>query len=713
MTGLLRHGVCIASYTRDEHTLPISAFANALRAFQSGHLAYDDLASEIDRQLTIEKTSSAALLEILRAQQATQPVAAEILDALSKHIEEWPEDPTVDTSLNREQRAEPAATPAAVGVGDILQGRFSLIALIGEGGMSRVFKAIDLRRAEAGASNPHIAVKVLTEPVNEYFGSIVALQREAHKLQSLTHPNILRVIDCDRDGQTVFMTMEYLAGRSLQRILRSSGPSGMEPSAGLTLITTVGEALDYAHRNHIVHGDLKPGNIIVTEQGAVKVIDFGMARFIARADVAPDPETANHVAPKAITPRYASPQLAAGQDPQPADDVYALACIAYEALSGKHPFGSRKERIARDPQFQPPRPERMPKHQYMALLRALAFDRQNRTPTIRRFLDELLATHRRTVVRRWAQLSVAALAVVAAAMYWAHALHAPQQGRSPVLPGTSGPGTVIRDCPTCPLMTVLPAGQFRQGSSSAAADASPFELPQHGVTIGHVFAMSSDEVTVGEFREFVAVTHREMSGCNTYDDRWEYRPDASWQSPGFAQSAMHPVTCVSWDDAVAYAAWLSGKSGHDYRLPSASEWEYAARAGTDLSRPWGVAADAACAEANVADESAAQRFPGWTVFPCTDRYVNTAPVGSFKANAFGLNDLLGNVFEWVQDCWYDDYTGAPVDGSARVFAGCEERELRGGSWFSSPQYINASYRNRFAHDYRSSSIGFRVVREIR
>jgi formylglycine-generating enzyme required for sulfatase activity len=713
MTGLLRHGVCHASYTRDEHTLPISAFANALRAFQLGHLAYDDLSSEIDRQLTVEKAPSAALLEILRAQQATQPLAGEMLDALSKHIEEWPEDPTVDTSLNRENRVEPAAAPAGVGVGDILQGRFSLVALIGEGGMSRVFKAIDLRRAEAGATNPHIAVKVLTEPVNEYFGSIVALQREAHKLQSLTHPNIVRVIDCDRDGQTVFMTMEYLAGRSLQRILRSSGPSGMEPSAGLTLITTVGEALDYAHRNHIVHGDLKPGNIIVTEQGEVKVIDFGMARFIARADVAADPETANHTAPKAITPRYASPQLAAGHDPQPADDVYALACIAYEALSGKHPFGSRKERSARDPQFQPPRPERMPKHQYMALVRALAFDRQNRTPIIRTFLDELLATHRRALVRRWAWLSVAALAVVAAAMYWAHALHAPQRARSPVIQAPAAPGTVIRDCPTCPLMTVLPAGQFRQGSSSIVADASPFELPQHVVAIDHVLAMSSNEVTVGEFREFITATHREMSGCNTYDDRWEYRRDASWQSPGFAQGVMHPVTCVSWDDALAYAAWLSGKSGRDYRLPSASEWEYAARAGTDLSRPWGAAGDAACAEANVADESAVERFPGWTVFPCTDRYVNTAPVGSFKPNAFGLNDLLGNVFEWVQDCWYDDYKGAPIDGSARVFAGCEERELRGGSWFSSPQYISASYRNRFAHDYRSSSIGFRLVREIR
>jgi len=114
--------------------------------------------------------------------------------------------------------------------------------------MSRVFKAIDLRRAEAGASDTHVAVKVLTEPFNEYFGSIVALQREAHKLQNLTHPNIVRVIDCDRDGRTVFMTMEYLPGGSLQKILRTSEPGGMAPAAALKLLASVGDALEYALR---------------------------------------------------------------------------------------------------------------------------------------------------------------------------------------------------------------------------------------------------------------------------------------------------------------------------------------------------------------------------------------------------------------------------------------------------------------------------------
>jgi formylglycine-generating enzyme required for sulfatase activity len=482
----------------------------------------------------------------------------------------------------------------------------------------------------------------------------------------------------------------------------------MERSAALSLVVAVGDALDCAHRNLIVHGDLKPGNVIVTDGGTVKVIDFGMAKFIARADIAPAVKTSKDMTPKAITPRYASPEMAAGHDPEPTDDVYALACIAYEALGGKHPFARQREPATRDPHFQLPRPPRMPAHQYLALVKALAFDRRNRTASVRLFLDELLAKDRRAAIKRGAWLAAAAVVLAAGIAIWTHSRRTPlRTGASPL---DSAPGSVIRDCPTCPLMTVLPSGRFKQGAGFDTP-AAPFERPPHMVLVAYSLAMSTNEITVGEFGEFIAATHREATGCNTYDGHWEYRQDASWQAPGFAQGSTHPVTCVSWDDATAYAKWLADKSGHAYRLPSASEWEYAARAGAESAQPWGGTAATACAEANVADQSAEERYPGWNVFPCSDRYVNTAPVGSFKANAFGLNDLLGNVFEWVEDCWHDDYLGAPVDGSAREYADCREREMRGGSWFSSPQYVSASYRNRFQHDYRSSSIGFRLVRD--
>ena len=269
-------------------------------------------------------------------------------------------------------------------------------------------------------------------------------------------------------------------------------------------------------------------------------------------------------------------------------------------------------------------------------------------------------------------------------------------------------GTAIRDCPTCPEMTVLPAGRFKQGSAGDRG----YEQPLHWVVIGHPIAMSTAPVTVENFAQFVTATGRDMQGCDTYDGEWKHRPADSWEQPGFAQAGTHPVTCVSWNDAEAYAKWLSSTTGHRYRLPSASEWEYAARAGADTPQPWSAGGQDACANANIADESAGRRYPGWAVFPCDDSYVYTAPVGAFRANAFGLSDMLGNVLQWTEDCWHENYAGAPIDGSAWTDGDCSLHEIRGGSWFSNPTYVRADYRNRFPADYRTSTAGIRLVRDI-
>jgi sulfatase modifying factor 1 len=312
-------------------------------------------------------------------------------------------------------------------------------------------------------------------------------------------------------------------------------------------------------------------------------------------------------------------------------------------------------------------------------------------------------------------IGVGAAIVAVALVAWFFARHpAVPEKVPPAVVAASIPraGTVLHDCPTCPAVTVLPAGRFEQGSKYTDAAASPFEKPLHVVAIAYPFAMSTNAVTVDEFRAFVAATGRDLQGgCDIYDGNWRGRPDSSWENPGFAQTGSHPVTCASWNDAKAYAAWLSKTTGHRYRLPSASEWEYAARSGGVAVLPW-ADASGACIAANVADQSAARRYPGWTVFGCDDGFAFTAPVGSFKANAFGLNDMLGNVFQWTEDCWRADYAGAPIDGSARTGGDCSDHELRGGSWFSTPAYVRASYRNHFAADYRTSSVGIRLVREV-
>jgi formylglycine-generating enzyme required for sulfatase activity len=258
-------------------------------------------------------------------------------------------------------------------------------------------------------------------------------------------------------------------------------------------------------------------------------------------------------------------------------------------------------------------------------------------------------------------------------------------------------------------MTVLPAGRFKQGSPGGAPS---FEQPLHWVAIGKPFAMSTTPVTVDEFASFVAASGRDVQGCDTYDGAWKHRTERSWKDPGFSQTGTHPVICVSSNDAAAYAGWLSTQTGHKYRLPSASEWEFAARTGGEAEQPWGAIATDACRYANVADQSAADQYPGWHIFGCDDAYVYTSPVGTFEPNAFGLKDMLGNVIQWTEDCWNADYTGAPVNGSARTDGDCGQRELRGSSWFSSPDFVRASYRNHFAADYRATSIGIRVVREL-
>ncbi len=325
---------------------------------------------------------------------------------------------------------------------------------------------------------------------------------------------------------------------------------------------------------------------------------------------------------------------------------------------------------------------------------------------------ELPAPRKRGSINR--VLGMLAAVVVLAVAAWSLLHRPPPPPKAPVVvtPVLPKPGSIIRDCPTCPAVTVLPTGSFKQGSAADLAGAPAAEKPQHRVAIDDSFAMSTNAVTVDEFRAFVTATGRDMKDCDTYDGEWRQRPASNWESPGFEQTELHPVTCVSWNDAKAYAEWLSKSTGQRYRLPSAAEWEYAARAGGELVQPWSADGSGVCANANVADQSAAHRYPGWTVFACDDGYAFTAPVGSFLANLFGLNDMLGNVFQWTEDCWYPDYTGAPVDGSARTEGNCSDHELRGGSWFSDPAYVRASYRNHFAANYRTSSVGIRLVREI-
>jgi formylglycine-generating enzyme required for sulfatase activity len=275
-----------------------------------------------------------------------------------------------------------------------------------------------------------------------------------------------------------------------------------------------------------------------------------------------------------------------------------------------------------------------------------------------------------------------------------------------------------------PVMVVVPHGGFRMGAPPGERGSTDAERPMRNVRFERGFAMSRNEVTVGEFRRFVNATgyrtRAERRGYSiAYDERagnLVRRSRVDWQDDyaGRRASDDMPVVHVSAKDAAAYAEWLSERTGHEYRLPSEAEFEYALRAGSSSVYPWGdgVPPPASGNFTGTLDESPSGRkwrnaFEGYG-----DNAWGPAVVGTYSANRFGLHDLAGNVAEWVADCWHDSYRRAPRGGEAWVNPGCRLRVVRGGSWASSPQQTRSAWRQSSEADTTNARIGFRVVREI-
>jgi formylglycine-generating enzyme required for sulfatase activity len=242
-------------------------------------------------------------------------------------------------------------------------------------------------------------------------------------------------------------------------------------------------------------------------------------------------------------------------------------------------------------------------------------------------------------------------------------------------PAPVAPQSTIQDCPQCPEMLLIQAGAFEMGSS----EMFDFEAPVHHVSIRKAFYIGRREVTFEEWDACFA-----EAGC-------KQKPDDRSLGRG-----RRPATDLDWDDAKSYVEWLSQKTGKIYRLPSESEWEYVARAGTTTTYPWGRTVEKDKANC----------------IGCTSDPVRKAiDTGSFPPNAFGIYDMTGNAAEWVEDCWSDSYRGAPADGSAWTKPQCRERVLRGGSFNNDPKYLRSAARFKYDHDVRFYTNGFRVVRE--
>ncbi len=413
-------------------------FAQAIHAFQSSALSQEDFFAQVDRVLTAEQASSAHLLEILGEEHTKFPLPQDVYAEVQRRIERFSksaqdssaEETHVRTNLG--DRVPPSsatvvtndqsvAAPVRMkGVGDTLNGRFVLEECIGFGGMGTVYRALDLRKLEASDRKPYIAIKVLNVPFSSHPKSLIALQREARKAQALAHPNIVTVYDFDRDGSMVYLTMEYLPGKSLSQTLRMPGFTGMPYAEAMRIVNGMGKALAYAHERGFVHCDLKPANVIVTDKGEPKVIDFGIARVFHKPEEDVEATVFDAGSLGGLTPAYASPEMLEHREPDPRDDIYALACITYELLTGHHPFDRLSATQARSAGMRPQQPKNLGRRQWRALKAALSFNRETRTPTVTRFLQEMSGEHQaaRYVAPVTSSLVIGVLLTAALYYFW-------------------------------------------------------------------------------------------------------------------------------------------------------------------------------------------------------------------------------------------------------------------------------------------------------
>jgi eukaryotic-like serine/threonine-protein kinase len=385
--------------------------ANAVDDFQAGRLSLPELLDRIDR--TFNGGGSAeqsALLASWRRKEVESSVEPGVYRLVKEKIET-----AYGNSLRGATGDRTVVQRAAVPVlvpGQTIKDRFIIEEQLGAGGMGVVFGALDLRKQEAQDRHPWIAIKVLNEDVRSHPDSLKVLQREAKKAQGLAHPNIITVFDFDRDEQLHYLTMEYLSGISLDKLLKSRKQLPLAEVSDIA--KQMGAALTYAHESGVIHSDLKPANVFVTEKGRVKVIDFGIARAVKRGTQTGGEGTMFDVRELgAFTPAYASIDLIEGREPDARDDIFALACITYELLAGRHPFGRMPATEAKANGLAPTRPLGMSGRQWKALRQALSFERGERTATVPLFLEGFAQAPR----RRWIALgaSAAAASAVAAA----------------------------------------------------------------------------------------------------------------------------------------------------------------------------------------------------------------------------------------------------------------------------------------------------------
>jgi len=377
----------------------LSALENRLKVQQQDEAMLGEVGLAMNRLLERNGGSEAHIRQILERQFDQGNLRRESYELVEKLLgkiiaeraarRDAPsaETPYVETEVLDAQQAPPPPRPpsAQPEVGAVLRDRYLLKEQVAEGSMGTVFKALDRRLAETGDENPYVAIKVLSPKLSRNGNALRALQQEAAKGRCLAHPNIVRFIDLDRENDLFFIVMEWLEGRSLARILDDNRGSSLDFNTAMNIVRQTSRALGYAHQRGVIHADIKPGNIMITPEGHVKLIDFGVARIRQKENEGKgrfDPAVM-----RAGSPAYSSMQVLTGEDPVPADDVFSLACLMYRLIAGYRVFGPRNAADAAEEGMEPQQPQELDAHQWSALKKALSYSRVTRYQTPQEFMD--------------------------------------------------------------------------------------------------------------------------------------------------------------------------------------------------------------------------------------------------------------------------------------------------------------------------------------
>ena len=510
-------------------------------------------------------------------------------------------------------------------------------------------------------------------------------------------------------------------GETLSLLLQRKG--ALTESELKAILFPILDGLEAVHRADFLHRDIKPGNIVIRDDGSPVLIDFGSARQA----VAGKSRSVTAI----VTPGYAPiEQYSAKGHQGPCTDIYALGAVCYRCLTGEAP-NDATERLREDPLV--PATERSKGKASASLLgaidRALRVDEGERPQSVAEWREILAEGGKsgkyttRHVTRAdessatvhagmsWLSITLVAVIVVllgaSAWRGWHLYQGVPDEGtgetkavaeegeRRPVKAQQVDEES-MRQAATAKAreeageMVLIPGGTFRMGDLSGESDSGGLERPVHSVTVPP-FRLGKYEVTFSQWDDCVA-----DGGCGGY------RPDDRGWGRG-----SRPVSFVSWDDAQVFIAWLNSKTDGGFRLPTEAEWEYAARAGSSTKYHFGDDESQLCRYANHADTSTDYV---WRNTTCSDGVgERAAEVGRYQPNAFGLHDMHGNVWEWVQDCWNDSYFGAPGDGSAWESGDCRQRVVRGGSWYGSAGSLRSASRGWYAQTFLN--IGFRLAQD--